>query len=48
LKVEFHKGVGLARFFRKQARGGLQKVVAWMLTPLVIVVAVGRPLVRAR
>lgn len=48
LKVEFHKGVGLARFFRKQAQGGFQKVAAWMLTPLVIVVAVLRPLARAR
>jgi N-acetylglucosaminyl-diphospho-decaprenol L-rhamnosyltransferase len=43
LKVEFHKGVGLARFFRKRASGLGQKLTAWLLTPLVISAAVARP-----
>ena len=46
LKVEFHKGVGLARFFRKRARGLGQQAAAWLLSPLVIGLAVARPLVR--
>mgnify|MGYP001340693209 CR=1 FL=1 len=41
LKVEFHKGVGLARYFRKRA--GL---AGWLLGPLVIAAAVARPLFR--
>jgi N-acetylglucosaminyl-diphospho-decaprenol L-rhamnosyltransferase len=45
LKVEFHKGVGLARFFRKRARSGRQRVAAWLLSPLVIGAAITRPLV---
>ena len=44
LKVEFHKGVGLARFFRKRAVGFGQKAAAWLLTPVVIAAAVARPL----
>ena len=46
LKVEFHKGVGLARFFRKRARGLGQQAAAWLLSPLVIGLAVARPLAR--
>lgn len=46
LKVEFHKGVGLARFFRKRAAGPIGHLVAWLLSPLVIAAAVARPLVR--
>jgi N-acetylglucosaminyl-diphospho-decaprenol L-rhamnosyltransferase len=46
LKVEFHKGVGLARFFRKRATGPVSVIAAWILTPLVIAAAVARPLVR--
>jgi GT2 family glycosyltransferase len=45
LKVEFHKGVGLARFFRKRARSGGQRAMAWALSPLVVAAAVVRPLV---
>ncbi|MBL8555801.1 MAG: glycosyltransferase family 2 protein [Phenylobacterium sp.] len=41
LKVEFHKGVGLARYFAKRAGGA-----AWALAPLVIAAAVARPLLR--
>jgi N-acetylglucosaminyl-diphospho-decaprenol L-rhamnosyltransferase len=46
LKVEFHKGVGLARYFRKRAAGPWQWLWAWLLSPLVIALAVARPLVR--
>ncbi len=45
LKVEFHKGVGLARYFRKRAgahRGA--QVAAWLLGPLVVGAALARPL----
>lgn len=48
LKVEFHKGVGLARYFRKRANGLGQHVAAWLLSPLVVGAAVLRPLVRRR
>lgn len=47
LKVEFHKGVGLARYFRKRAGQNLSaNLAAWALTPLVIAAAVARPLMR--
>jgi N-acetylglucosaminyl-diphospho-decaprenol L-rhamnosyltransferase len=46
LKVEFHKGVGLARYFRKRARNGRERLTAWALSPLVIAAAVARPLLR--
>ena len=45
LKVEFHKGVGLARFFRKRAAGVRQVVLAWVLSPVVVGAALIRPLV---
>jgi GT2 family glycosyltransferase len=45
LKVEFHKGVGLARYFRKRAAGVGQQALAWALSPLVVGAAVLRPLV---
>jgi N-acetylglucosaminyl-diphospho-decaprenol L-rhamnosyltransferase len=48
LKVEFHKGVGLARFFRKRAVGPLAALAAWALTPMVIALALARPLARGR
>lgn len=41
LTVEFHKGVGLARYFTKRAG-----VAAWLLAPLVVAAAVARPLMR--
>jgi len=44
LKVEFHKGVGLGRYFRKRAEGPLQHAAAWALSPLVLAAAVARPL----
>lgn len=46
LKVEFHKGVGLARYFRKRANGGRARLAAWLLGPLVVGAAVARPLLR--
>ena len=45
IRVEFHKGVGLARYFRKRARGVGQWVGAWMLSPIVVVAAIVRPLI---
>jgi GT2 family glycosyltransferase len=46
LKVEFHKGLGLARYFRKRAAGADQRLLAWVLSPIVVGAAVARPLVR--
>jgi len=49
LKVEFHKGVGLARYFRKRAGASRRwRVLAWLLSPLVVGAAVVRPLVWRR
>jgi hypothetical protein len=42
LRVEFHKGVGLARYFCKRARGA-GRLIAWLLSPLVVGAAVVRP-----
>lgn len=44
LKVEFHKGVGLARYFRKRAVGLGQGLAAWLLAPVVVLAAVARPI----
>lgn len=46
LRVEFHKGVGLARYFRKRAEGLGQQVLALLLSPVVVVAAVARPVMR--
>jgi len=43
LAVEFHKGVGLARYFRKRAEGFSQQLAAWLLSPLIVCTAVVRP-----
>jgi hypothetical protein len=43
LRVEFHKGVGLARYFRKRAVGVGQRTLAWLLSPVVVIAAVARP-----
>jgi N-acetylglucosaminyl-diphospho-decaprenol L-rhamnosyltransferase len=45
LRVEFHKGVGLARYFRKRAVGVGQHLVAWLMSPVVVGAAVLRPMV---
>ena len=44
LRVEYHKGVGLARYFRKRAKGASGHVAAWLLSPLVVAAAVARPM----
>ena len=44
LKVEFHKGVGLARFFRRRAAGMGQRVAAWLLSPVIVGAALLRPM----
>jgi N-acetylglucosaminyl-diphospho-decaprenol L-rhamnosyltransferase len=43
IRVEFHKGVGLARYFRKRAVGLTQQIAAWLLSPIVVVAAIARP-----
>jgi len=43
-RVEFHKGVGLARYFRKRATGMPQRIAAVLLSPLVVGAAVLRPM----
>jgi len=43
LRVEFHKGVGLARYFRKRSKG-VGRLAAWALSPLVVGAAIARPL----
>ncbi|WP_309092173.1 glycosyltransferase family 2 protein, partial [Phenylobacterium sp.] len=45
LKVEFHKGVGLARYFRKRADGLGGRALAWLLSPLIVATALVRPIV---
>ncbi|MBS0332182.1 MAG: glycosyltransferase family 2 protein [Proteobacteria bacterium] len=43
IRVEFHKGVGLARYFRKRAKGVGERAAAWALSPVVVVAALARP-----
>jgi len=43
IRVEYHKGVGLARYFRKRANGLPDTVAAWLLSPLIVCTAVIRP-----
>lgn len=43
LRVEFHKGVGLARYFRKRARGLGEHLAAWLLSPVIVCTALVRP-----
>lgn len=43
LRVEFHKGVGLARYFRKRAEGVGSALLAWLLSPVIVCTAVARP-----
>lgn len=45
LKVEFHKGMGLARYFRKRATSITGSLLAWVLSPLIVCTAVVRPMV---
>ena len=46
IAVEYWKGVGLARYFRKRADGARRRVMAWLLGPLIIAVSVLRPALR--
>jgi GT2 family glycosyltransferase len=46
LRVEFHKGVGLARYFRKRAETVSERLLAWLLSPVVAGAAVARPMLR--
>ena len=46
LVVEWHKGRGLVRYFLKRADSKRRKALALALTPLILGVAVGRPLLR--
>jgi GT2 family glycosyltransferase len=48
LKVEYWKGVGLARFFRKRADNNQRVFAAFLLTPLIIAVSVLRPILRGQ
>lgn len=43
LRVEFHKGVGLARYFRKRAVKVSERLLAWALSPVIVCTAVARP-----
>jgi GT2 family glycosyltransferase len=43
LRVEFHKGVGLARYFRKRAGKLSERLLAWILSPIIVCTAVVRP-----
>jgi hypothetical protein len=43
LRVEFHKGVGLARYFRKRADSLGAALLAWLLAPVIVGTAVARP-----
>jgi N-acetylglucosaminyl-diphospho-decaprenol L-rhamnosyltransferase len=46
LKVEFFKGLGLVRYFRKRADNPRRAVLAYSLAPLIMIVSVIRPLLR--
>lgn len=46
LKVEFHKGVGLARYFRKRAGTISERLLAWFVSPVVVGAAIARPVLR--
>ncbi len=46
LKVEFFKGLGLVRYFRKRADNPRRRLLAYALTPFIMAVSVLRPLLR--
>ena len=46
--VEYWKGVGLARYFRKRADNGRRRLLAQALGPLIIAVSVARPILRGQ
>lgn len=45
LKVEFHKGVGLSRYFIKRADTIQRYIIAVILAPLILAMSVSRPLI---
>ena len=45
LKVEFHKGVGLSRYFIKRADTIQRYIIAVLLAPLILLMSVSRPLI---
>ena len=46
--VEFWKGLGLARYFRKRADTPQRMALAWLLGPLIVLVSVARPILRGQ
>ena len=48
LGVDFHTGVGLARYFRTRADTPFRAVLAFVLTPAILLVSVARPVLRGR
>jgi GT2 family glycosyltransferase len=48
MKVEFWKGLGLVRYFRKRADNPSRAVLATVLAPLIMLVSVLRPLIGRR
>ena len=48
LKVEFFKGLGLVRYFRKRADNPRRLMLAYALAPFIMMVSVLRPLLRYR
>jgi N-acetylglucosaminyl-diphospho-decaprenol L-rhamnosyltransferase len=44
--VEFWKGLGLARYFRKRADRPSRRLLAFLLAPLIVVASVARPILR--
>ena len=47
-KVEFFKGLGLVRYFRKRADNPRRLLLAYALAPLIMAVSVARPFLRRR
>jgi N-acetylglucosaminyl-diphospho-decaprenol L-rhamnosyltransferase len=45
LKVEFHKGVGLSRYFIKRADTIQRYMIAVLLAPAILLMSVSRPLI---
>ena len=43
IRVEYHKGVGLARYFRKRSVNFSERLLAWALSPVIVCTAVARP-----
>jgi GT2 family glycosyltransferase len=46
LFIEYWKGLGLSRFFRKRADSPVRKLLAYVVGPVVFAVSLTRPLIR--